>query len=90
MKIPQNANYLEDVVDTRPGNYYVSVVDGPQFGLLAGPFPTHAEALAMVNEAQTKAEEVNRKAIWYAYGTVRMADDYNKPGVLNSLLGLAA
>lgn len=32
--------------DTRPGHYYVSCIDGPRTALLAGPFATHAEALA--------------------------------------------
>ena len=70
------------------GNYYVSVVDGSRVGLLAGPFPLHRIALEWVDRAKAKAEEVNSRAFWYAYGTVSMKDGYNKPGVLNELLGI--
>jgi|SRR5688572_13855824 len=79
----------EQEPDPRPGNYYVSVVDRSsnaghgRTGLLLGPFASHAEALANQRAATDKAQEVCSAAIWYAFGTVRMADDYTKPGVLN-------
>ena len=75
-------------------NFYVSVFDREgnggkgRHGLLAGPFTTHAEALRYVEPARRKAEEVNERAIWYAYGTLAMKDGHNKPGILNNLLGL--
>jgi hypothetical protein len=34
-------------------------------------------------KARNKAQEVCRDSIWYAFGTVRMADDFTKPGILN-------
>jgi hypothetical protein len=70
------------------GNYYVSVVDGTRVGLLAGPFALHRIALEWVEKAKAKAEEVNSRAFWYAYGTVSMKDGYCKPGILNDLLGI--
>ena len=78
----------EQQADTRPGNYYVSVVDGPQFALIAGPFPLHAEALAMVRPARHLARELDIKSVFYAFGTCRTPDAYEKPGLLNERLGL--
>ena len=85
--------------DTAPGNYYVSVVDGiragggtevKRMGLLAGPFPNdHVGALAWVEAARRKAEEIDPRAAFYGFGTVRMKFGYSKPGVLNEALGLA-
>jgi len=90
MKIEHYAHKLAQVllVDPQPGNYYVSVKDGQRVGLLAGPFKTHAEALAMADRAKAKANEVNPWSAFMAFGTLRMKDDYDKPGVLNALLGL--
>jgi hypothetical protein len=76
-------------VDRAPGNYYVSVVDGPRMGLLAGPFPNdHEAALAMVERAREAAQKADPWSHFYAFGTVRMAPDYTKPGRLNRELGL--
>lgn len=74
--------------DAAPGSYYVSIKDGQKFGLLAGPFKTHAEALAMVDRAAAIAKEVDPWSAFAAFGTVRMAETYTKPGVLNEKLGL--
>jgi hypothetical protein len=74
--------------DPRPGNYYVSMVDGPRFALLAGPFAQHAVALDQVEPAKTIAQKLDPWADFYAFGTVRMADDYTTPGKLNERLGL--
>jgi hypothetical protein len=77
--------------DTAPGNYYVSVRDGTRAGLLVGPFPNdHAGALAWVVAAQRKAEEVDPWAAFYGFGTVRMKQTYDEPGILNEMLGLDA
>ena len=79
--------------DPRPGNYYVSVCDRDRYALLAGPWPTHVEALAKVDDVRRKAQEVDPRGIWYAYGTCRLPDDDSAPipaGKLNALLGLPA
>jgi hypothetical protein len=73
--------------DARPGPYYVSVVDGTRTGLLLGPFKKHQRALDAVPAARAKAEDLDPRAHWYAYGTVRMARGYTNPGRLNSFLG---
>lgn len=72
--------------DDKPGPYYVTVKreDG-KFRLLAGPYAEHKDALADVDMARKIAEELDRRAIWYAFGTARMKDGYDKPGILNDL-----
>lgn len=74
--------------DIQLGNYYVSVRrDDGMHGLLLGPFRNdHARALAAVPAARAKAEEVDPRAHWYAFGTCRLAADFVTPGVLNHLL----
>lgn len=81
----------EQAPDPRPGNYYVSVIDGPRRALLAGPWPTHAAALAMVDTVRELAVQIDPKAHFYAFGTARLPDDDTVPiraGSLSSRLGL--
>jgi hypothetical protein len=70
-----------------PRKFYVSAIDGPRYTFLAGPFNTHQEALDLVDSARTKANEVDPRAWFYAYGTAQAPEGYEKPGVLNDLLG---
>ena len=74
--------------DPSPGNYYVSAKDGPRVALLAGPFPVHQRALDMVDQARRLANEVNPWAAFWAFGTLKMADGYTRPGAFNARLGL--
>jgi hypothetical protein len=73
--------------DSKPGAYYVSAIDGPRKALILGPFiDDHAGALAMVEKAREKAEQLDNKAFWYAYGTCRVPTDGSvllRAGVLN-------
>lgn len=72
--------------DTKPGNYYVSVrKDSGDWRVLLGPFPNdHAAALAWVDKARNKAIELDPRAPWYSYGTVRLPVDAALPnGALN-------
>ena len=72
-----------------PGaNYYVTVVDGPRWRCIAGPFTNHADALRMVGLTRRKAQELDLKADFYAFGTTAMAQSYTKPGLLNRHLDL--
>jgi hypothetical protein len=57
--------------DPQPGHYYVSVIDGGRRGLIAGPWPTHAEALAAVDTVRAIACDVEPRAHFYAFGTAR-------------------
>lgn len=75
--------------DSGPGPYYVSARDGPTtFWLLAGPFATHAEALALVERTRQVACEDEPRAFWYSFGTCRMKDGTTKPGSANHVLGI--
>lgn len=52
--------------------YFVSCVetDGRRRkSLLAGPYDTHAEALAQVDNVSHMASETDPRAAWYAFGT---------------------
>lgn len=72
--------------DTAPGPYYVSVMrDGGDFRPLSGPYQTHAEALAAQRKATNIAQDLDCKAIWYSFGTIRMRDDYCAPGLLQRM-----
>lgn len=61
----------EQVPDTKPGPYYVSAIDAGRVFLLAGPYPLHATALALVNRVRDIACDNSPKGIWMNYGTVR-------------------
>jgi hypothetical protein len=78
--------------DSKPGNYYVSVADAGRIGLLLGPFQNdHAGALAMVDQARVKAEQLDPRAAFYSFGTVRVDLDVPaKAGVLNGYFARAA
>ena len=80
---------MTETPDTNPGNYYVSVIDGDKKAFLAGPFrDDHKAALDMVAAARKMAEEVDPGAVFYGFGTARTVYQYDRPGVLNSHLGL--
>lgn len=80
-----------DLIDARPGAYYVSVIDGNRRALLAGPWPTHREALAMVDTVSAGIIDKWPEAHWYAFGTARVPDGDSVPvrfGSQNHLFGL--
>lgn len=67
--------------------FYVSVKEGECYGLLAGPYDTHDEALEMVPEVKRVAQGVDPWAVFYAFGTAKTSPGHCKPGTLNHLLG---
>jgi hypothetical protein len=79
----------EETPNPEPGAYYVSVRDGERYGLLAGPFVWHRDALAWVARVRRLAHEVDRAAVWYGFGTAR-AHTPRGPGLLNDRLGITA
>jgi hypothetical protein len=69
--------------DSRPGYYYVSVVDGGRSARLRGPFvDDHAAALAAVDAARRDLCLVNPWAAFMAFGTCRSEVDAG-PGFLD-------
>ena len=73
--------------DTRPGNYYVTVLrDNGDYRPLYGPFGDHQTALNAVNAVMRRAIELDPRASWYAFGTARLPDSFTRPGILNNHL----
>lgn len=66
--------------------FYVSVRDGPRYGLLLGPFDTVAEARLWVRVAANEACRLHAIANFYAYGTCKATRAVHQPGKLNYLL----
>jgi len=54
-----------------PSHFYVSAIDGPKRYLIAGPYPTHAAALAKVRTVRDIAYERDGsgRAWFMAWGT---------------------
>lgn len=73
---------MNQIPDTQPGPYYVSVIDGSRYALISGPYDTHAEALALVEKAKSIATSLDPRSCFAAFGTARTKDGYNHPGVL--------
>lgn len=55
-------------------HYYVSVVDGPRRALLAGPYPTHQEALDQVDAVRKRAIAAYQWAHFSWFGTASSPD----------------
>lgn len=68
--------------DPRPGFYYVSAIDGTRKVFARGPFPTHREALAVVDATRAIVSRHDPRAPWYAWGTARSETDAG-PGALD-------
>ena len=64
------------------GGYYVTAKDGPQWWYMAGPYQTHAEALANVDKALAIADKHDGRAWFMAWGTAHSSTE-RKPGSLN-------
>lgn len=78
-------------VDRRPGRYYVTVRDAGRLGFVAGPFRRHQAARRFVWLARREAERADPWSHFYAWGTSRLRDDWDRPipvGVLNDALGI--
>jgi hypothetical protein len=78
---------MSQIPDTAPGPYYVSVVRDwkPEDArLVSGPYATHAEALALVDKARRIVEDRDPRAAFFAFGTVRMKEAFDRPGALQS------
>lgn len=67
-----------------PASYYVSAVDGPKWYPMAGPYPTHKEALRDVGRSRDIASDNDGRAWFMAWGTVRLSESYREPGRLNA------
>jgi hypothetical protein len=69
-----------------PTAFYVSVIDGSRRALVAGPYDTHAEAIADVEPVKAAAETATAgRSVFYAWGTAgyRGPRDEAPEGVMN-------
>jgi hypothetical protein len=79
------------IVDPRPGRYYVTCVDAGRVGFVAGPFRRHQAARRFLRPARRAAQQVDPWSDFYAWGTARLRDNWDRPiplGVLNDALGI--
>ena len=75
--------------DDKPGNYYVTAHDSGKTWPMAGPFVNdHAGALAAGRAVKDAACDLDGRACFMSWGTVRAPIDYIKPGPLNSAAGI--
>lgn len=74
------------IVHTTEAQYFASVVDAGRTGLLAGPFATHPEALAVVPTVRALAERRDPWSHFYAFGTVAMPAGCEATGLFNDQL----
>jgi hypothetical protein len=49
--------------------YYVTAIDGSRTAIVCGPYPTHAAALAEVDEARRRVVDLLPEAWFYEWGT---------------------
>lgn len=74
--------------DARPGDYYVTVIDGTSPGFLLGPYvDDHVSALTAVNRARAYVQKRYPRAAWWSFGTSRLDSAPGNPlGKLNGIL----
>lgn len=81
-KLTSAHKYNPTDVDSRPGDYFVSVVDGDRYGLLSGPYTTHQAALADVEACKQLAIEIDCRLHFAGFGTCRMESGSGYIGTL--------
>lgn len=82
MKTDINTGHDAANPDHRPGPYFVSAIDGSEAYIMAGPYGTHAQALADVDRARQIADQHDRRAWFMAWGTCRI-EGSDRVGSLN-------
>lgn len=65
--------------------FFVSITDGPKLDLLAGPYKTHARALAEVDRVWRIALDTWSEAAFCSVGTVGINDGRKRTGLLNQM-----
>jgi hypothetical protein len=79
----QTAHICDSSSCPEPGKYFVTALDVGKVFYMAGPYTTHAAALAQVNTALDIAHKHDGRAWFMSWGTVRVQDDSSMVGVLN-------
>lgn len=83
----------EVVLESKTGvyGYYVSVVDGPRFALLAGPVESKERAESYEGRVRELACAMDSRAVFYAYGISRIMskpETFLPDGKFNKELGI--
>lgn len=61
-----------------PGRaFFVSVIDGDRFGILAGPYQQHGHAAAALPQVKQMARKADPFASFYRFGTCQAPEDSN-------------
>ena len=60
-------------------HFYVSAIDGSRKYLVAGPYADHATALARVDAVRGRADEINPRAWFMAWGTAGSPTEIRTP-----------
>lgn len=69
-------------------DYYVSMLRGSRYALMAGPFATHQDALDMVDPVRREADRLDPRCAFDAFGTCSLPrSPHNKGGWLNVYVG---
>ena len=88
MNIPNSATFSNATEVVGPGDYFVSAIDGDRYWLMAGPYPTYAEADAIKDKARDITNEHDGRAWFMAWGVCRkdvgcgLVGNLNKAGLL--------
>lgn len=83
MKIPPHATYSPTACDDSPGDYFVSAIDAGHYHLMAGPYTSHAAALAAVDAAREATCSRDGRGHFMAWGTCRLDCGSGRIGNLN-------
>lgn len=54
--------------------FYVSAIDGKRIARIAGPYGSHEEAQNAVQEVRLRAELLDPRAHWWAWGTCSLPE----------------
>lgn len=78
----------QQVPDTQPGDYYVTLRDDGRTAFLLGPYrDDHEAALANVGRARAYVQAHYPRAVWWSFGTCRIDSSGSSPvGKLNGIL----
>jgi hypothetical protein len=73
----------------RRKGFYVSAIDGKRSSLMLGPFASHEAALARVDACRRKADDLDGRAWFWAWGTCRVVTEKSLPkGTMNAIIGV--
>lgn len=75
----------DEIIINPDRRFYVSVIDGPRYGFLIGPFKLHRTALSIVDEVSRLTQQRYPWSHFYQFGTCSLPKEsaFKIPGRLN-------